>query len=123
MLRGLPTPLAPEELRASGAAARVADMLASWPSWARARFTLKPRIGTSGRGRVAGVHGLVSDAMQGAFERLASRGGAVLEPWLDRVADASAQLHVAEDGRRDVAWHSSNCHDRVWPTEGASRRV
>lgn len=98
VLRGLPTPLAPEELRASGAAARVADVLASWPSWARARFTLKPRIGTSGRGRVAGVHGLVSDAMQGAFERLASRGGAVLEPWLDRVADASAQLHVAEDG-------------------------
>jgi len=95
---GLPTPLAPGELRASDAAARVAEVLAGWPPWARARFTLKPRIGTSGRGRVAGVDGLVSDAMQGAFERLASRGGAVLEPWLDRLADASAQLHVAKDG-------------------------
>ena len=98
LLRGLPTALAPEELRASGAAARVAGILAGWPSWARARFTLKPRIGTSGRGRVAGVDGVVSAKMLGAFDRLAGRGGAVLEPWLDRVADASAQLHIAEDG-------------------------
>ena len=98
VLRGLPTPLTPEELGASGAADRVAEVLADWPPWARARFTLKPRLGTSGRGRVAGVDGLVSNAMQGAFGRLALRGGAVLEPWLDRVADASAQLHVAKDG-------------------------
>ena len=98
VLRGLATPLSPEELRAAGAAARVADVLAGWPPWARARFTLKPRLGTSGRGRVAGVDGLVNDAMQGAFARLAARGGGVLEPWLDRVADASAQLHVAKDG-------------------------
>jgi hypothetical protein len=98
MLRGLATPLSPEELRASGATARVADVLADWPSWARARVTLKPRFGTSGRGRVAGVDGLVSDAMRGAFRRLAARGGGVLEPWLDRVVDASAQLHVAKDG-------------------------
>ncbi|MDA1186173.1 MAG: hypothetical protein O2930_16235 [Acidobacteria bacterium] len=98
VLRGVPTSLAPEELRAPGAAAHVADVLAGWPAWARARFTLKPRFGTSGRGRVAGVDGVVSDAMQGAFERLASRGGAVLEPWLDRLADASAQLHIARDG-------------------------
>ena len=98
VLRGLPTPLSPEELRAPGAAARVAEVLAGWPPWARARCTLKPRIGTSGRGRVAGVDGLVSDAMRGAFGRLAARGGGVLEPWLGRVVDASARLHVAADG-------------------------
>jgi hypothetical protein len=98
VLRGMPTLLAPEELRAPGAAARVAEVLAGWPPWARARFTLKPRFGTSGRGRVAGVDGLVSDEMQGAFERIAGRGGGVLEPWLDRVADASAQLHIAKKG-------------------------
>jgi hypothetical protein len=97
-LRGLATALAPEELRASSAAARLAEVLAGWPEWARGRFTLKPRIGTSGRGRVAGVDGRVNDVMRGAFERLAARGGAVLEPWLDRLADASAQLHLAEDG-------------------------
>ena len=98
LLRGLATPLTSEELRAPSAAARVAEVLAGWPGWARARFTMKPRIGTSGRGRVAGVDGRVSDEMQGAFERLAARAGAVLEPWMDRVADASAQLHIGEDG-------------------------
>ena len=98
LLRGLATPLEPEELRAPSAAARVAEVLAGWPEWARSRFTMKPRIGTSSRGRVAGLDGRVSDAMQGAFERLASRGGAVLEPWMDRLADVSAQLHIAEDG-------------------------
>jgi hypothetical protein len=36
--------------------------------------------------------------MQRAFERLAACGGAVLEPWMDRVADVSAQLQIAEDG-------------------------
>ena len=97
-LRALPTALAPEELRAPGAADRLTQVLAGWPPWARSRFTLKPRLGTSGRGRVAGVDGLVSDTMLRAFERLASRGGGVLEPWLDRVADASAQLHVSKDG-------------------------
>jgi hypothetical protein len=97
-LRGLPTCVTSDELRASDAAARVANVLAGWPCWARARFTLKPRLGTSGRGRVAGVDGLVSDTMQGAFERLASQGGGVLEPWLDRLDDASAQLHIASDG-------------------------
>ncbi len=98
VLRGLPTVLGPEVLRGAGAAARVAEVIASWPPWARARFTLKPRLGTSGRGRVAGVNGLVSDAMLGSFERLAARGGGVLEPWLDRLADASAQVHIAKDG-------------------------
>lgn len=98
VLCGLPTPLAPEELRAPGAADRVAQVLASWPPWARARFTLKPRLGTSGRGRVAGVDGLVSDAMLGSFERMAAHGGGVLEPWLGRVTDGSAQVHIAKDG-------------------------
>lgn len=98
VFHGLPIPLAPEELRGSGAAARVSEVLAGWPPWARARFTLKPRLGTSGRGRVSGVDGLVNEAMQRAFERLATHGGAVLEPWLDRVADASAQIYVGKDG-------------------------
>ena len=98
VLRGLATPFSPEELRAPDAAARMAEVLAGWPQWARARVTLKPSIGTSGRGRVAGVDGLVSATMRGAFGRLAARGGGVLEPWFDRMVDASAQLHIARDG-------------------------
>jgi hypothetical protein len=98
ILRGLATDFSAEALRRSGAAEEIARVLESWPEWAREQFTLKPRIGTSGRGRVAGSGGRVNDEMRGGFERLADRGGAVLEPWLERLADASAQLHIAEDG-------------------------
>ncbi len=98
MLRGLVTVLEPEELQGAGAADRISEVLAGWPEWAQERFTLKPRIGTSGRGRVAGQTGQVNDAMRAALARLAASGGAVLEPWLDRIADASAQLHIADDG-------------------------
>ncbi len=98
LLRGLPSVWDPEALTAPDAADRMEDTLGGWPEWARASFTLKPRIGTSARGRVAGTDGRVDGALRGAFERFARAGGAILEPWLERLADASTQLYVAEDG-------------------------
>lgn len=81
------------------ASSRIAEALAGWPAWARRRFTLKPRLGTSGRGRAAGAGDRVDAGELGrACARLARRGGAVLEPWLERSADLSAQLHVGADG-------------------------
>lgn len=59
-------------------------------------WAIKPRFGSSGRGRVP------LSAIAGALPRLAKRGGAVLEPWLDRIEDLSAQLHVARDGAVEV---------------------
>lgn len=70
--------------------------LASWPPWLRKRFTLKPRFGSSGRGRVAG--NASPDAIRGALPRLAERGGALLEPWFDRSVDLSAQFFVDTSG-------------------------
>jgi len=76
--------------------ARIAQAVALWPDALRARFTVKPRIGTSGRGRVSGVDGDVSEErLANALPRLRAAGGAIVEPWLDRVADVSAQLHIA----------------------------
>jgi len=72
--------------------------LASWPAWTQGRFTLKPRFGTSGRGRIAGIAGRVSEA-RGGFARLAESGGALLEPWLKRTCDLSAQFWVGPDRR------------------------
>ncbi|MCP5045146.1 MAG: ferritin-like domain-containing protein [bacterium] len=74
--------------------------VASWPGELGHNFTLKPRLGTSGRGRVPGVDGCVdSQAVRGALKRLAKRGGAVLEPWFKRKLDLSAQMHVSSDGQ------------------------
>jgi hypothetical protein len=70
--------------------------LALWPAWTAGRFTLKPRFGTSGRGRVAGNAGRVAE-VSGGFPRLAESGGAMLEPWLKRTCDLSAQLWIGRD--------------------------
>lgn len=67
--------------------------LAAWPAWLGGRFTLKPRLGSSGRGRVS-----QRDAVAGALPRLRARGGAILEPWLERTQDLSVQLYLAPDG-------------------------
>jgi hypothetical protein len=74
--------------------AHVEALVAAWPAWARARFTLKPRFGTSGRGRVAGVDGKLPPHAR--LDRL--RGGAVLEPWLARIADLSSQWRIDDCG-------------------------
>jgi hypothetical protein len=91
--------LEPELLRDTDAAvAAIEARLASWPAWTGGRFALKPRFGTSGRGRVAGEAGRVADGRD-AFARLADSGGALLEPWLTRTCDLSAQLRVDSDGQ------------------------
>ncbi len=75
--------------------ADLAERLLRWPDWTGGRFTLKPRMGTSGRGRVASeASRLDAAAVRGALPRLAACGGALLEPWLDRVSDLSVLLHV-----------------------------
>jgi hypothetical protein len=90
--------LEPDCLRDSKRAVEVIEAkLAKWPAWMAGRFTLKPRFGTSGRGRVAGNAGRVGE-VSGGFTRLAESGGALLEPWLKRTSDLSAQLWIGSDG-------------------------
>ncbi len=91
--------LEPDELRDGAAAWAILEAaLASAPE-SLGGFTLKPRLGSSGRGRVAVPRaGLDRAAIGGAFPRLALRGGALLEPWVPRSADLSAQLLVEEGG-------------------------
>jgi hypothetical protein len=81
------------------ALARVEAYSARLPAWTKGRFTAKPRVGTSGRGRVAGCAGALDRAaLAGGLARLARCGGALLEPWLERRADYSTQLYVDPDG-------------------------
>lgn len=81
----------------------LAEHVARWPAWLGGRFVLKPRQGTSGRGRLRGT-GTLPPGRQSAeaLRRMADRGGAVLEPWLDRTLDLSVQLHVPPAGQGDV---------------------
>jgi len=94
----------PDELRQQDSAvARLNAELASWPAWASARFVLKPRFGSSGRGRVAGVEASAdTPELRGSLERLAACGGALLEPWLDRSVDLSAQLHLPAASSEEI---------------------
>ena len=98
-LRGTLHVLEPEALApVDDAIARIQSHVDAWPEWMGGRFALKPRIGGSGRGRVGGQQRVDTVEIRRALPRLARRGGVVLEPWLDRLADLSTQLHVAPDG-------------------------
>lgn len=73
------------------------ETVAGWvqrlPPWVGRDWMLKPRHGSSGRGRVRRL-----DDVEGARARLAARGGALFEPWLRRIVDLSALLYVERDG-------------------------
>lgn len=97
VLRGTSTVLEPELLADEVATrARIHAERASWPTFAREAFTLKPRHGTSGRGRLDVTRDPDGALPAKALARLAGRGGAILEPWLERDADLSAQLFLSE---------------------------
>ena len=58
-------------------------------------LTLKPRLGTSGRGRVP-VRGTEDlERVRRELPRLARAGGVLVEPWLQRTQDLSVVLYVA----------------------------
>ena len=77
-----------------GLVPKLDEALRGWPAWTGGRFTLKPRLGSSGRGRVAGSGTADTQAVRSALPRLAERGGAIFEPWLERKKDLSVALHV-----------------------------
>ena len=84
-----------ETLRRPDALVEMLDQfLHEWPDWTGGRYTLKPRFGSSGRGRVAGTGTTDTQAVRGALPRLAKRGGAIFEPWLERRTDLSVALHL-----------------------------
>jgi uncharacterized ferritin-like protein (DUF455 family) len=97
-LRPLLVALSAAELAAADVGQRLSAILAAWPGWTGGRYTLKPRLGSSGRGRAQGQDGRVGDRVLAALPRLARQGGAVLEPWLQRTMDLSVQLHVDGPG-------------------------
>lgn len=99
-LRGCVRSFGPQELADPEAfAGTLRRSLEGWPAWLEGAFALKPRFGTSGRGRVGGrLAELERVDWRAVLPRLAAHGGAVLEPWLSRIEDGSCQLAIAADG-------------------------
>ena len=97
LLRGTSRILTPGDLRdPARLVSTLRETVDDWPPWTGGRFTLKPRQGTSGRGRFDGTAaGLDVEKLGRALPRLAACGGAILEPWLERTSDLSVQMHVA----------------------------
>lgn len=97
LIRSLVEVLSPEDCVDPDFAARIAGRLEAWPAWTGQNFTLKPRLGTAGRGRVSRL-----SEIPGAAKRLARAGGAILEPWLERTHDLSVQLYISRAGELEV---------------------
>jgi len=100
-LRGLAEAFDPDELKDTERALdAIAQRIRSWPAWTAGRYTLKPRMGCSGRGRLggAGADG-VARTLRPGLRRMAERGGALLEPWLTRTRDFSTQLYIDAEAR------------------------
>ena len=93
-----PVVLTPEELRRPGAATEIARIVSEWDEVYQRTFVLKPRFGTSGRGRVRADSIPLAESVARALPKLADRGGAILEPWFERLVDLSAQFWVEVDG-------------------------
>ena len=78
----------------------IGQRLGQWPAWARRSFVLKPRYGFNGRGRVGydadSWPRTDSDALKRAARRMAARGGAVMEPWLERRGDFCVQWFIGD---------------------------
>ncbi|HTO52602.1 MAG TPA: hypothetical protein VMR50_04375 [Myxococcota bacterium] len=91
--------LGPEELDAADTVqCRIEEEVARWPRELGEEFVLKPRFGTSGRGRLTGRDGRLDlESLRGNLPRFRERGGVVVEPWLERSADLSAQLWITPE--------------------------
>ena len=97
-LRGLSEIFSPEALEEPDKFIQtVQSRIRNWPVWLDA-FTLKPRLGSSGRGRIAGTRSdFNQDTLCRGLPRMKQRGGAILEPWLSRQHDLSVALHLSTD--------------------------
>ncbi len=83
------------------------QILAGWPEWARADFTIKPCMGSAGRGRIAGKSSqLTTQHIQGLY-KMTLRGGAIVEPWYSTLDNLSTQLLIHPDRTFEILGHTS----------------
>jgi hypothetical protein len=81
----------------TAAAETIANRVRGWPGGLARGVLLKPRFGTTGRGQRRLPLDL-PEALPEVLSELAGRGGIVVEPLLDRLADYSVQLVIEDSG-------------------------
>ncbi len=82
-------------------------ILQAWPDWAKNNFTIKPCMGSAGRGRIAGKNSkLTTQHIQGLY-KMTLRGGAIIEPWYATLDNLSTQLLIQNDGTYELLGHTS----------------
>jgi hypothetical protein len=78
--------------------------LSQWPSWATQDWTIKPRFGSSGRGRLPGTGTRVDPlVIKNNLPRLIRQGGVILEPFVRDRQDISVQLNIPSDPNLPIA--------------------
>ena len=82
-------------------------IVANWPSWAQDNFTIKPRMGSSGRGRIAGKRGIIGTQHIQGLTKMSSRAGAIVEPWYSTISNMSTQLLISPTGDHRIIGHTS----------------
>jgi hypothetical protein len=86
----------PHQLRdADSLVTTLRDTISDWPAWAQVDWTIKPRFGSSGRGRIPGI-GLDVDTqlIRRNLPRLIEQGGFILQPFCRERTDLSVQLDI-----------------------------
>ncbi|NNL85660.1 MAG: hypothetical protein HKP27_08415 [Myxococcales bacterium] len=87
-----------EDLAEPAAAAEtIANRVRAWPQGLARGVLLKPRFGTTGRGQRRLPLDL-PETLPEVLAALSGRGGIVVEPLLDRIADYSVQLVIESSG-------------------------
>jgi hypothetical protein len=89
------------------AKSKLEEILAGWPQWAQANFTIKPCMGSSGRGRIAGKNGLISTQHIRGLMKMSQRGGAIVEPWYSTINNLSTQIFFKPDHTWNICGHTS----------------
>ena len=92
---------------------RLEIILSNWPAWARANFTIKPCMGSSGRGRIAGKNGLIATQHIRGLIKMSQRGGAIVEPWYSTQNNLSTQLLFTPDKKYRILGHTSQLLTRA----------
>ena len=89
------------------------EVISAWPHWAQENFTIKPSMGSSGRGRIAGKNGRIDTQHIRGLMKMSQRGGAIIEPWYFTIRNLSTQMLFTSQQTYRILGHTSQILTRA----------